>query len=112
MEKLWEIPIFFHGLKIYKALNCVMSQYRNTSVAEFFFRVLFTTDLITSLVLIIHQKGAQLQNCFEFVDETVLRISSPKINQNIVYNGHKRVHRIKFQSLALPNGLIDWFSAG
>ena len=26
--------------------------------------------------------------------------------QRIVYNGHKRVHGLKFQSVALPNGLI------
>ena len=26
--------------------------------------------------------------------------------QNIVYNGHKWVHSIKFQSLPLPDGLI------
>ena len=31
----------------------------------------------------------------------VLRIYRPKISQNIVYNGHKRAHGIKFQSLAL-----------
>ena len=55
---------------------------------------------------VIHQNGALQQNCFEFVDGTVLRISRPKINRKIVCNGHKRVHDIKFQSLALPNGLI------
>ena len=33
-----------------------------------------------------HQKRAPLQNCFGFVDGTVLRISRPKINQKIVYN--------------------------
>ena len=27
-------------------------------------------------------------------------ISCPKITQNIVYNGHKRVHGIKFQDLS------------
>ena len=26
--------------------------------------------------------------------------------QRIVFNGHKRVHGLKFQSIALPNGLI------
>ena len=36
----------------------------------------------------------------------ILRISCPKINQNIVYNDYKRVNGIKFQSLALANGLI------
>ncbi|CAH3020793.1 unnamed protein product, partial [Porites evermanni] len=30
----------------------------------------------------------------------------PDENQRIVYNGHKRVHALKFQSVAVPNGLI------
>ena len=55
---------------------------------------------------IIHQKGGPLLNCYGFVDGTTLQISRPKISQNIVYNGHERVHGIKFQDLALPNGFI------
>lgn len=30
----------------------------------------------------------------------------PNQQQRIVYNGNKRVHSLKFQSVALPNGLI------
>ena len=41
----------------------------------------------------IHAKGAPLNNCFGFID-------------GIVCNGHKRVHSLKFQSVALPNGLV------
>ena len=55
----------------------------------------------------IHDKGAALENCFGFVDGTVRPISKPGVNQRAVYNGHKRFHALKFQSLALPNGLID-----
>ena len=51
-------------------------------------------------------KGAALENCFGFIDGTVRPISRPIINQRTVYNGHKRVHALKFQSVALPNGLI------
>lgn len=54
----------------------------------------------------INAKGAPLDNCFGFIDGTVCAISRPKINQRVVYNGHKRVHALKFQSIALPNGLI------
>ena len=54
----------------------------------------------------INNKGAPLQNCFGFIDGTVIPISRPGQNQRTVYNGHKRVHAIKFQSVALPNGLI------
>jgi hypothetical protein len=54
----------------------------------------------------VHDRGAPLQNCFGFVDGTLCRIARPKRNQRVVFNGHKRVHAIKFQSLVLPNGLI------
>lgn len=54
----------------------------------------------------IHAKGAALENCFGFVDGTVRPICRPKKWQRSVYNGHKRVHAIKFQSISLPNGLI------
>ena len=54
----------------------------------------------------VSRKGAPLDNCFGFVDGTVRPITRPGENQRVLYNGHKRVHAIKFQSVALPNGLI------
>ena len=30
----------------------------------------------------------------------------PGEHQRVIYNGHKRVHALKFQCVALPNGLI------
>ena len=33
-------------------------------------------------------------------------ICRPDTNQRVVYNGHKRVHGLKFQSVALLSGLI------
>ena len=54
----------------------------------------------------IHNKGAPLSSCFGFIDGTVRPICRPGQNQRSVYNGHKRVHSIKYQSVVLPNGLI------
>lgn len=54
----------------------------------------------------ITRQGCPLRNCFGFVDGTVRPICRPEENQRVVYNGHKRVHALKFQSVALPNGLI------
>lgn len=54
----------------------------------------------------IHDKGAALDSCFGFVDGTVRPISKPGVNQRAVYNEHKRVHALKFQCVALPNGLF------
>jgi len=41
-----------------------------------------------------------------FIDETVWPISRPGTGQRVVYNGHKMIHGLKFQSVTLPNGLI------
>ena len=47
-----------------------------------------------------------MDNFWGFVDGTVRPISGPGQNQRVLYNGHKRVHAIKFQSVVSPNGLI------
>ena len=52
----------------------------------------------------IGRKGAALENCFGFVDGTVRPISRPKEHQSTVYNGYKRVHALKFQSVTIPVG--------
>ena len=67
---------------------------------------IMSPNLLQTYSEAIHDKGAALDNCFGFVDGTVRPISKPGVNQRAVYNGHKRVHALKFQSLALPNGLI------
>ena len=45
-------------------------------------------------------------NCFGFVDGTVRPCSRPRQNQRILFNGHKRMHALKFQLVVFPNGLI------
>ena len=55
---------------------------------------------------VIHAAGAPLQNCFGFVDGTVRPVCRPGHFQRVIYNGHKRVHAIKFQAIVTPNGLI------
>ena len=57
---------------------------------------------------VISQRGSPLQNCFGFADGTVRPIAKPDNNQRIVYNTRKRLHALKFQSLALPNGIIGY----
>ena len=45
-------------------------------------------------------------NCFGFVDGTVRPCSRPGQNQRLIFNGHKRIHALKFQSVVIPSGLI------
>ena len=58
----------------------------------------------------IHDKGACLDNIWGFLDGTQLRICRPSDGQESVYNGHKRQHSLKFQSVMLPCGIIGHFS--
>lgn len=54
----------------------------------------------------ISNKGAPLDHCWGFIDGTVRPVCRPGRNQRVLYNGHKRVHAIKFQSIVAPNGMI------
>lgn len=54
----------------------------------------------------VHDKGAPLKNVFAFIDGTVRPMCRPKEGQRVVYNGHKRVHALKFQSIVAPDGMI------
>ena len=55
---------------------------------------------------VIEQAEAAFDNCWGFVDGTVRPVCRPGKNQRAIYDGHKRVHSIKFQAVVLPNGLV------
>ena len=55
---------------------------------------------------VIADKGAALHNCFGFVDGTVRPVCRSGEHLIVIYNGHKRVHALKFQCVALHKGLI------
>ena len=66
----------------------------------------FSADNLTMFADTIHAKGAALNNTWGFIDGTVRPISRPRIHQRIVYNGHKKQHALKYQSITTPNGMI------
>ena len=45
----------------------------------------------------IHQAGSPMENIWAFLDGTVRPICRPVREQRMCYNGHKRVHALKFQ---------------
>lgn len=71
-----------------------------------FNRAIVNPESLERYAMAIHARGAPLTNCWGFVDGTVRPISRPGNNQRMLYNGHKRVHAIKFQSVATPDGLV------
>ena len=54
----------------------------------------------------VRQRGSPLDNFLGFIDETLVLVCRPIQYQEIIYNGYKRTHGIKFQSIMLPIGMI------
>ena len=57
---------------------------------------ILSPDHLEMYAAAITSRGSPLDNCFGFIDGTVRPIARPGENQRIVYNGHKRVHALKF----------------
>ena len=57
----------------------------------------------------IYRSGSPLDICWGFIDGTTRKICRPEKDQKVMYNGHKRVHAFKYQSVIAPNGLIANF---
>ena len=85
-------------------MDCIFNNYGHR-ISQWYFDVL-DRPLLQEYADVIHRKGAPLENCFGFKNGTVRPISRPGQHQGVVYNGHKHFHALKFQSVALPYGLI------
>ena len=51
----------------------------------------------------IQKNGSPLRNCFSFRGGTLQLICQPDLYERIVYNGHKGVHGLKYQYVAVAN---------
>lgn len=65
-----------------------------------------TPQLLEEFAEAVHVQNAQLHKVWGFVDSTVRAIAKPNLGQRLMFNAHKRVHALKFQSVVTPNGLI------
>ena len=63
-------------------------------------------DKLIEYAQAVHRKSHALENCWGFIDGTFRPICRPGENQKVVYNGHKRVHALKYQSVVATNGLV------
>lgn len=70
---------------------------------------LLSLDQLQIMSTAIKNKSSPQENCWGFIDGTWRPICRPAHNQRIVYNGHKRVHSLKFQSIMAPNGISAHF---
>jgi len=77
---------------------------------EVFCLAIENNDVVLKHLLLLSEESKSTYccntRCFGFIDGTVRSICRPTKYQRVCYNGHKRVHGLKFQSVVLPNGLI------
>lgn len=93
-EIFWEGLCRFHNLRKHLMCDSLNSQF-----------IARKADIYSKAV---HKKCVVLRRCIGFMDGTVIGISRPSRNdeQNASYNGHKRKHGLKFQTITSPDGLI------
>jgi hypothetical protein len=58
----------------------------------------------------VKNKGAALETVWGFIDGTIRAMCRPGIIQREVYNGWKRLHGLKWQSVVTPDGIIRLLS--
>ena len=85
-------------------VNLVYNQhsYRLTSLQQNW----LSPASLQSYADVIHNAGAPYTNCWGFVDGTVRPVCKPGTLQKLLYNWHKQLHAITFQSVVAQNGLI------
>mmetsp|Transcript_37787 Transcript_37787/g.48702 ORF Transcript_37787/g.48702 Transcript_37787/m.48702 type:complete len:131 (+) Transcript_37787:202-594(+) len=69
-----------------------------------FDRNLVLRNLANYCTAVHHKSQGAIDNCFGFIDGTARHICRPFKVQEAAYNGHKRYHAIKFQSIVTPDG--------
>ncbi|EUC67529.1 DDE family endonuclease [Rhizoctonia solani AG-3 Rhs1AP] len=73
----------------------------------FEFRPLFyTPERLSHYAACIKAAGSPLDDIWGFIDGTIIDICRPETDQEIVYNGYKKHHALKFQAVATPDGLL------
>jgi hypothetical protein len=63
-------------------------------------------DYLKMLCQVHYNKNQVMENIFGFLDGTVRPCCRPVRFQDVVYNGYKKVHAIKFQSVVAWDGII------
>lgn len=57
----------------------------------------------------IHIKGCPSNQIWGFIDCTIMPISRPISDQQVVYNGYYREHSLKYQGVTRPDGIVLCF---
>jgi len=93
-ELFWETVEYFLEARQHLLTGDITPSYMETKVSVF--------------AAAVSERSGALDNCVGFIDGTVIGIARPGDSgiQNVVYNGHKRKHALKFQAVTTPDGMF------
>jgi hypothetical protein len=98
-----DINILSNALRLPETIICT----NRTVASDDLSRDWLSYEHLRSYAEAVSDRNAPLENCWGFIDGTVRPICRPQQNQKLVFNGHKRLHGLKFQNIVIPNGLIS-----
>lgn len=85
-------------------LDCIYDTFHH--IIDTFDHERLTAEVLERYAMAVSEKGGMLNDTWGFLDGTVRPIARPSRHQRHVYNGHKRVHALKYQGLMAPDGLF------
>ncbi|KAE9124044.1 hypothetical protein PF002_g7954 [Phytophthora fragariae] len=84
-------------------------EFLDEKLAEFLFfdadRIIKNLDRYCAAIAA--KATGSIEGVWGFIDGTVRPICRPSKGQQAMYNGHKRVHAMKFQTVVTPDGIIS-----
>ena len=107
--RLKDLTVFFK--RDYTSISRIVSFMVNFLLDKYNHLLEFNYNLVKPDLLKLYSQKIKVKtgvdiNFVGFIDGTVRGCSRPTRYQKRVYNMHKKLHSLKFQSVSLPNGLI------
>ena len=82
-----------------------LSNDRWSHLLQNFQQASLSSKTFTTFCIKIQKRGVYLTKCLSFVDRMINANCRPGRNQRVLYNGIKKVHRIKFRSVTATTRL-------
>ena len=98
------VPMFKRD---YSILSRIIKQITRFIIGKWYYLISFPSHLINEEYILNCKDLFQFNHAiFGFIDGTVRFMCRPGVHQKLWYNGHKRQHGLKLQSVILLNGII------
>ena len=109
-QKYVELMQTFGGTPVYLSdIFLTVTFHINTNFRHVLTDLSRWDHLIPQFASYIHEKSGYYKNIIGFINGKLFKTCRPVWDQREIYNGHKKHHGVKEQSVTFPNGMIGHF---